>query len=139
MPRRQPAKIKALQQTIRLARLAINNKRWPEARYALSRARALVNLLPANLTVQERQQLSDLRRKYAARNTPAAKTARKATATKAAGRNGSMKSSMRKRSSPKNTTKQRDASPVRDLGSRFVNRAALGYASSDVVKDSPNC
>ncbi|MER5498546.1 hypothetical protein ABT096_15305 [Streptomyces sp. NPDC002561] len=46
VPRRQPAKIKALRQTIGVARMAINSKRWHQARYALSRARVLANAFP---------------------------------------------------------------------------------------------
>lgn len=78
MPRRQAAKAKALQQTLRLIRRAINTKHWHQARYGLSQARALVNTLPADKTVEERQQLALLRKKFAARNTPLAKKVAKA-------------------------------------------------------------
>ncbi|MEU9987188.1 hypothetical protein AB0E10_10350 [Streptomyces sp. NPDC048045] len=62
MPRRQAAKVKALQQSLGLIRTAINAKRWAQARYMLSRAQALVNALPADPTVKEREQLSQLRK-----------------------------------------------------------------------------
>ncbi|MFJ8080045.1 hypothetical protein ACIQ6Y_05365 [Streptomyces sp. NPDC096205] len=73
MPRRQAGQVKALQQTLDVIRMAINAKRRHQARYSLSRARALVNALPADQTVKEREQLSLLRKKFEARGTPAAK------------------------------------------------------------------
>ncbi|MER7484478.1 hypothetical protein ABTY20_00735 [Streptomyces sp. NPDC126497] len=118
-----------MQRTIKVVRLAINTKHWNEARYALSRARALANALPANMAPQEREQLSALRKKYAARNTPAAKNAKQAKTTTA-------KRAVGKKPAPKKYTaksalqKPRSA-PVRDLGDRFINRAALGYEPTD--------
>ncbi|GAA3376762.1 hypothetical protein GCM10020367_49720 [Streptomyces sannanensis] len=129
IPRRQPAKIKALQQTIGVVRVAINRKRWHEARYALSRARALTNALPTNMAVQEREQLSALRKKYAARNTPAAKNAKQTKPTPA-GRAG-VKKPVVKKSTANSTAQKPKPAPVRDLGDRFINRAALGYAPAD--------
>lgn len=129
IPRRQPGKIKALQQTIGVARLAINRKRWNEARYALSRARALTNALPTNVAVQEREQLSALRNKYAARNTPAAKNARQAKPTPATRAGG--KKPAPKKSTAKNAVQKPKPAPVRDLGDRFINRTALGYEPTD--------
>jgi hypothetical protein len=134
LPKRQPAKIKALQRTISVVRAAINTKHWNEARYALSRARALTNALPAHLTVQEREQLSALRKKYAARNTPAAKKAQQAK-PKAANRAGGKKPP--KKSTAKSDAQKPKPAPVRDFGDRFINRAALGYGSTDRAKDSP--
>jgi hypothetical protein len=135
LPKRQPAKIKALQRTISVARAAINTKHWNEARYALSRARALTDDLPAHLTVQEREQLSALRKKYAARNTPAAKKAQQAK-PKAANRAGGKKPAPKKSTAKSDAQKPKPA-PVRDFGDRFINRAALGYGSTDRAKDSP--
>jgi hypothetical protein len=132
IPKRQPAKIKALQQTIRVARLAINTKHWNEARYALSRARALTNALPINVAVQEREQLSALRKKYAARNTPAAKNAKQAKSTPA-GRAGGKKPAPKK-STAKNAVQKPKPAPVLDLGDRFINRAALGFDPVDETK-----
>ncbi|MEU2228564.1 hypothetical protein [Streptomyces sp. NPDC018347] len=126
IPRRQPAKIKALRRTIEMARTAINGKRWHEARYALSRARALTDALPADLTVQEREQLSALRKKFAARNTPAAKNARQAKQPVPAGRTGGKKPAAKKSTAPKPRP-----TPVRELGDRVINRAALGYGPAD--------
>ncbi|MER6784934.1 hypothetical protein ABT330_09915 [Streptomyces sp. NPDC000658] len=132
IPRRQPAKIRALQQTIGVARTAINRKRWNEARYALSRARALTNALPTDVAVQEREQLSALRKKYAARNTPAAKHAKHARQAKPtpAGRAGGKKPAQKK-TTAKTAVQKRKPAPVRDLGDRFINRAALGYEPTD--------
>ncbi|MFF0534237.1 hypothetical protein ACWDF1_25950 [Streptomyces coelicoflavus] len=127
MPKRQPAKIKALQQTIKVVRAAISTKHWNEARYALSRARALTNALPANLTVQEREQLSALRKKYAARNTPAARNAKQAKATPAKRPGG--KKAAPKKSAAKSAAQQSKPTPVRELGDRFISRASLGYGS----------
>ncbi|MFD8900179.1 hypothetical protein [Streptomyces ardesiacus] len=83
IPRRQPAKIKALQQAISLANLSVDKKNWSAARWALSRARTLTNALPTNVAVRERERLSAARKRYAARNTPAAKNAKQAKATPA--------------------------------------------------------
>ncbi|MFD8520028.1 hypothetical protein ACFV2D_08410 [Streptomyces capillispiralis] len=129
IPKRQPAKIKALQQTIAVARTAINTKRWHAARYALSRARALANALPTTVAIQEREQLSALRKKYAARNTPAAKSANQAKATTAKRAVG--KKPAPKKSAAKSVVGKPRSAPVRDLGDRFINRAALGYEPSD--------
>ncbi len=137
MPRRQPAKIKALQQTIEVARTAINKKRWPQARYALSRARALLNALPANLVTQEREQLSQLRKKYAARDTPAARNGKKPQ-PKPTARAGGKKSAAKttaKKSAAKAAQVPKPA-PVRDLGDRFIDRTKLGYVPVDRKRDS---
>ncbi|MFJ9714457.1 hypothetical protein ACIRPQ_00665 [Streptomyces sp. NPDC101213] len=130
IPKRQPAKIKALQQTIGVARLAINTKHWNEARYALSRARALVNALPTNVALQEREQLSALRKKYAARNTPAAKNARQAKAKSAPAKRAGGRKPAPKKSTAKKAVPKPKPAPVRDLGDRFINRAALGYTET---------
>lgn len=135
MPRQQPAKLKALRQTVLEARMAIDTKRWHSARYALSRARALVKALPADLTAQEREQLSQLRKKYAARGTPAAmkdkkpKKGKKPKRTPAARAGG--KNSVAKKSTANGTAQKPKPTPVRDLGDRFINRAALGYEPTD--------
>ncbi|MEU3126329.1 hypothetical protein ACFUS2_06880 [[Kitasatospora] papulosa] len=130
IPKRQPAKIKALQQTIGVARVAIERKRWNAARYALSRARALTGALPTNVAVQEREQLSALRKKYAARNTPAAKSGKQTKATpngRAGGKKPAPKTSSKKKPTAKDAAQKSKPAPVRDLGDRFINRAALGY------------
>ncbi|MFZ3493965.1 hypothetical protein ACODT5_12210 [Streptomyces sp. 5.8] len=114
LPRRQAAKAKALQQTLAVIRTAINAKRWAQARYMLSRARALVSALPADQTTQEREHLSLLQRKFEARNTPAA------------GRTTTKKSPAR--TPPAKAAQKSPSTPVRDLGDRFINRTALGYS-----------
>lgn len=130
MPRKQTAKLKTLQHVIGTARTAINNKRWHQARYSLSQARALVNALPADQTKQEREQLSLLRKRYAARGTVAAKNAAKAkakVAARAGGRKAAAKT-VRKKTQAK-TTQTPEPTPVPDLADRVINRAALGYAA----------
>ncbi len=119
-----------MQQTIGVARTALNNRRWHAARYALSRARALADALPADVALREREQLSELREKYAARDTPAAKNARQARAA-APARRTSGKKPAPKKSTAKAVVQQPKPAPVRDLGDRFINRAALGYGSTD--------
>lgn len=134
IPKRQPAKIKALQQTVGVLRLSIERKRWNEARYALSRARALTNALPANVAAQEREKLSALRKKYAARNTPAAKSAKQAKATpagRAGGKKPAPKTSAKKKPTPKGAPQKPKPTPVRDLGDRLINRTSLGYGPID--------
>ncbi|MFF9062046.1 hypothetical protein ACF09K_25615 [Streptomyces sp. NPDC014882] len=132
IPKRQPAKIKALQQTIGVARMAIHSKRWHVAHYALSRARALANALPTNVALQEREQLSALRKKYAARNTPAAQNARqaKAKAKAAPAKRAGGKKPVPKKATAKKAVPKPKPAPVRDLGDRFINRAALGYTET---------
>ncbi|MFG2511272.1 hypothetical protein [Streptomyces sp. NPDC048584] len=127
IPRRQPAKIKALQQALHLARAAIGKRNWHAARYALSRARALTDALPGNVAVREREQLSELRKKYAARNTPAAKNAKQAKSAPAK-RVGGKKSAPASKKSP---ARKPAPTPVRDLSDRFINREALGYGAED--------
>ncbi|MCX4552511.1 MULTISPECIES: hypothetical protein [unclassified Streptomyces] len=68
--------VKALQQTIEVIRTAITVKCRHRARYALSRARTLVDALPTDLTSEERKQLSRLRNTFEPRNTTAAENAR---------------------------------------------------------------
>ncbi|MFI0935693.1 hypothetical protein ACH4RG_28780 [Streptomyces sp. NPDC021019] len=125
MPRRPAARLKALRQCLGVIRTAINTKHWAQARYGLSRARALVDALPADLTAKERGQLSVLRKRFEARGTTAAKkaAAKKKTAPKPAA----------KKAVPKNKTAPGKATPppVPDLGDRLLNRAALGYGPAD--------
>ncbi|GAA3305585.1 hypothetical protein GCM10020295_59660 [Streptomyces cinereospinus] len=117
-----------------MARLAIDTKRWNEARYALSRARAIANALPANVAPQEREQLAALRKKYAARNTPAAKNAKQAKATPAKRTGGKPPAS--KKSAAKSAAQHSKPAPVNDLGDRFINRAALGYGPTKETRRS---
>jgi hypothetical protein len=121
-----------LQQAIGLANAAMSRKSWSAARYALSRAGVLVEALPANVAVAERERLSAARKRFAARNTPAAKKAKqaKATATKRVGG----KKPAPKKSTAKGTTKQSKPAPMRDLGDRVINRAALGYGPTSKTR-----
>ncbi|WUT00148.1 hypothetical protein OHA46_27225 [Streptomyces sp. NBC_00708] len=138
LPRRQPAKIKALQQTIEALRSAIEKKRWHEARYALSRARAITHALPAHIAPQERERLAALRKKYAARNTPAAQSARRAKVVppqRAGGKKPAPKTSAKKRPASKGAGRKPESAstpkPVGELGDRLINRASLGYGPVD--------
>src|SRR5690606_35810188 len=92
----------------------------------------LADALPANVAVTERERPAAARKRFVARTTPAAKKAKqvKATATKRA----SGKKPTLKKSTPKSTAKQPKATPVRDLGDRFINRAALGYAPTNQTR-----
>ncbi|MDQ0813742.1 hypothetical protein QFZ63_005456 [Streptomyces sp. B3I7] len=130
IPRRQPAKIKALHQALDLARTAIGKKKWHAARYSLSRARALVNALPADVAPLEREQLAALRKRFEARNTPAAKMARQAKATPAEQTGGKKPAPKKKKRMAESTTPEPKPAPVRDLGDRFIDRAALGYEAN---------
>ncbi len=145
LPRRPAAKVKALQQTLGVICTAINAKRWAQARYMLSSARALVNALPADQTVQEREQLSLLQKKFEARNTMAARNARKPkpAATRAGGTKQAVRTAAKK--SAARTPAVKDAlkspsmpppAPVPELGDRFINRAALGYGPEAEAHDS---
>ncbi|WP_241028379.1 hypothetical protein [Streptomyces verrucosisporus] len=121
-----------MRQTIEVFRTAINRKRWPQARYALSRAQALVNALPANLTAQEREQLSQLRKKYAARDTPTARSGKKPqqkSTARTGGKNSAAKTAAKKVAAK--AARVPKPAPVRDLGNRFIDRAKLGYVSTD--------
>ncbi|MFE0575156.1 hypothetical protein ACFW21_23620 [Streptomyces albogriseolus] len=132
IPRKQPAKIKALQHAISLANMAINKKNWSAARYALSRARVLADALPANVAVPERERLAAARKRFAARNTPAAKKVKQAKAT-AAKRAGGKKPAPKK-STAKKAAAQPKPAPMRDLGDRFINRSALGYGPTNETR-----
>ncbi|MER7548642.1 hypothetical protein ABTX86_01435 [Streptomyces anulatus] len=124
MPRRQAAKLKALQQCLGVIRTAINAKRWAQARYGLSRARALVDALPTDQTAKEREQLSVLRKRFEARSTPAAK---KAAEKKTGPKPAAKKAAAKKKTAPGKAVPR----PVPDLGARLLNRAALGYGATD--------
>nr|WSS72122.1 hypothetical protein OG491_29300 [Streptomyces sp. NBC_01175] len=134
IPKRQPAKIKALQQTIGVLGRAIARKRWPEARYALSRARAITNALPAHIAPQERERLAALRKTYAARNTPAAQSARRAKAVpaqRAGGKKPAPKTSAKRSPTSKGAAQKPKPTPVRELGDRCISRTSLGYDPVD--------
>ncbi|MGC0374095.1 hypothetical protein RKD28_001611 [Streptomyces sp. SAI-229] len=132
IPRKQPAKIRALQQAISLANMAINKKNWSAARYAISRARVLADALPTNVAVPERERLAAAHKSFAARNTPAAKKVKQAKAT-AAKRAGGKKPAPKKPTAKKAAAQPKPA-PVRDLGDRFINRAALGYGPTNETR-----
>lgn len=126
MPRKQAAKLRALEQALHLIRRAINAKRWHKARYSLSHAQALINALPADQTTEQRKQLALLRKKFAARNTPLAKKTAKA---KAAAASKKQQKSGKKQAPKPAPRKAAPKSVFPDLGNRYINRAALGYAS----------
>ncbi|MFF3589044.1 hypothetical protein ACFYYI_18055 [Streptomyces sp. NPDC002387] len=112
-------------------RTAIKGKRWPQARYGLSRARAIVSALPFDQAVEERAQLAELRKWFDARNTPAAQKARDAKRQKPA---PAKRASGRKavtKPTAKAVSQKPKLAPVHDLGDRRLDRAALGYAPTD--------
>jgi hypothetical protein len=84
--------------------------------------------------VQEREQLSALREKYTATDTPVAEKARQAK-SKAAGRPGGKKPDPEE-STAKTATQKPKPAPVRDLGDRFINRVALGCGPTAEAKGS---
>ncbi|MFE7244421.1 hypothetical protein [Streptomyces sp. NPDC057580] len=96
---------------------------------------------PARLTqrnpekgIESLTTLSALRKKYAARNTPAAKNAKQTKSTPA-GRAGGTKPASKKVTAKSAEQKPKPAL-VRDLGDRFINRAALGYGPTDETTGS---
>jgi hypothetical protein len=129
LAKRQPAKIKALRGALRMVRRAIIAKRWSMARYELRRAGELVDALPADKVIQEREELSLLRERFRGRNTPAARNARKAKKSKPAppARGDGTKAVAPKRTKPKPAS-------VRELGDRHFDRAAFGYGPTDAVR-----
>ncbi len=141
LPKRQVGKIQALRRTIEVLRIAINAKRRPEARYLFSRARALVKALPASQTVQERQQLSELRKKFAAGSKAAPKSDKKPKPKPVAKSRLPSKPKPMPAPEPKPkpvpkrmskvARKRKKRIPFPELGNRFIDRAALGYAPTD--------
>ncbi|MFF3285649.1 hypothetical protein [Streptomyces sp. NPDC003023] len=135
LPKKQEGKAQALQRTIKVLRLAIETKHRPEARYLFSRARALVEALPASQTVQERQQLSELRKKFGKALPQSAKKPKPQPVSKSKvapkpkpqpvpkpapapePKRGSRKSRRRAK-----------RSPFYDFRKRHIDREALGYA-----------
>ncbi|MFM9593135.1 hypothetical protein ACKI1J_33720 [Streptomyces scabiei] len=132
LPEGETEKIKALRRTIKALRKAVNAKHGTAARYLLRRARALVNALPAHKAKQEREQLTVLREKFYAQGKPVTSSANK---SKAAARSHGKKPAP-KTSTAKKAVQKPKPTPVRDLGDRFINRAALGYGPTDKPKGS---
>nr|WP_257101468.1 hypothetical protein [Streptomyces sp. alain-838] len=121
-----------MQHAIGLANMAMSRKNWSAARYAISRARLLADALPANVAVLERERLAAARKRFAARNTPAAKKVKQAKTTAAKRAGG--KKPVPKKSTVKKAAAQPKPAPVRDLGERFINRAALGYGPTNETR-----
>ncbi|WP_259453847.1 hypothetical protein [Streptomyces ginkgonis] len=125
MPKKQKAKLKLLGEVIEALRTAINARRRSHIRYRLSQADALIRALPAELVTEQSKQLSLLRKrvKESKKTVPqGAKTGKSKTSSRSTGKKPPAKSAQR----PKP-----QATPVRELGDRFINRAALGYAPTD--------
>lgn len=124
MPEQQAAKIQDLHCAILVLRVAVNTKNRLEARYQFSRARALVKALPASATVQERRQLSLLRKKFATGSKALSQNAKKGKPKPKPQRKPAPKPKSRSSGKPEPTR-------VPDLGDRLLNRTSLGYAPAD--------
>lgn len=143
LPKKQAEKIQALQRAIKILQMASTTKHRSEARYLFSRARALVEALPASQTVQERQQLSELRKKFGVGGKAAPKSSKKPKP------NPVLKSYVAPKPkpqpvpmpdlAPKPKSKSRrkaKRSPFNRLGNRYIDREALGYGPVDETKGS---
>lgn len=148
LPRKQAGKVRELQATIGVLRRTIKGKRWDEVRHHFRRASALTAAIPAGDIKDELEELSALRKKFAARNTPAAHRAatqkkkaaaraRKAKLVTSSTAKPTPKQAAAKparKSAPKTAAPSKPATkpaPIRELGDRLINRAALGYAPAD--------
>ncbi|MET9891894.1 hypothetical protein ABZZ47_17000 [Streptomyces sp. NPDC006465] len=136
MPKKQAGKIQALQQAIKALQMASATKHRSEARYLFSRARALVEALPASQTTRERQQLAELRRKFAAGSKAAPKSGNKSIPKPVSKSYLAPKPKPRPvlepepEPAPKRKSKfarKKKRSPFPELGDRYIDRAALGY------------
>ncbi|GGZ88337.1 hypothetical protein ACFOOM_18735 [Streptomyces echinoruber] len=155
LPRQQAAKVQALQRTIQALRIVINAKRRAEARYLFSRARALVEALPASQTAQERRQLSELRRKFTASGKALAQNNKKTRSKPVPKAGPVVKSTVASRPIPvpkptpvpkpdlapkpprkpkRKPGRKAKRSPFPEFGDRYINRAALGYAPVDETR-----
>ncbi|MFF0165525.1 hypothetical protein [Streptomyces prasinus] len=143
LPKKQAGKIQALQRAIKVLQMASATKHRSEARYLFSRARALIEALPASQTVQERQQLSELRKKFGVGGKAAPKSIKKPKPHPV------LKSYVTPKPKPQpapkpdlvpkpNSKSRRKAkrSPFDNFGNRYIDRAALGYTPADETKGS---
>ncbi|MGW0085300.1 hypothetical protein [Streptomyces sp. NPDC003393] len=144
MPKKQEGKIQALQRTIKGLQMASATKHRTEARYLLSRARALVEALPASRTVQERKQLAELRRKFGTggKATPKSEKEPKPNPilkSKVAPKPKPQpvpKPDLAPKPEPKSRRRRAKRKPVDRFSKRYIDRAALGYAPADESKGS---
>lgn len=121
--------MKALRRTIQALRAAIKTKRTAQVPYMFSRARALIRALPAIQTKEQQEQLSLLRTKYRAGSKAAVVTTKKPKPKpKSRAGSGGKKPAAKSVPKPKPAAQ---ATPVRELGDRFINRAVLGYSPAD--------
>ncbi|WRZ89972.1 hypothetical protein OHB54_13400 [Streptomyces sp. NBC_01007] len=141
MPKKQAGKIQALQHAIKALQMASATKHRPEARYLFSRARALVEALPASQTTRERQQLAELRRKFAVGSSKAAPKSGNKPNLKPVSKSYLAPKPKPKpvlepepEPAPKRKSKfarKKKRSPFPELGDRYIDRAALGYVPAD--------
>ncbi|MFF2205240.1 hypothetical protein [Streptomyces sp. NPDC058145] len=124
--------------------MASATKHRTEARYLLSRARALVEALPASQTVQERKQLAELRRKFGASSTAVPKSDKKPksnpvlkskVAPKPKPQPGP-KPDLAPKPKPKSRRRRAKRNPFDSFSKRYIDRVALGYAPASEAKDS---
>lgn len=143
LPKKQAGRIQALQRAIKVLRMASATKHRTEARYLFSRARALVETLPASQTVQERQQLSELRKKFGAGSKAAPKSSKKSKPNPVLKSNVTPKPKPQPVPKPDLAPKPKSKSlrkakrdPFNSFGNRYIDRVALGYALTDETKGS---
>lgn len=129
MPKKQKGKLRVLGQVIEALRTAINAKRRNQIRFLFARADALVKALPRDLTTEQREQLTRLRKKSAAAGKSPTRDAQKPTPTSGAGFSG--KKPTTKRASKSRQKPKPQSVPARELGDRIINRASFGYGPAD--------
>ncbi|MFC5958890.1 hypothetical protein ACFP51_31985 [Streptomyces pratens] len=143
LPKKQAEKIQALQRAIKILQMASATKHRSEARYLFSRARALVEALPASQTVQERRQLSELRKKFGVGGKAAPKSSKKPKP------NPVLKSYVPPKPKPQPAPKpdlvpkpkpksrrRAKRGPFHNFDNRYIDRAALGYGPTDETEGS---
>ncbi|WP_369265839.1 hypothetical protein [Streptomyces harbinensis] len=131
MPKKRKGKLKALGEVIEALRIAINAKRRPQVRYLFDRADALVKALPADLTTEQREQLTRLHKKSGTGGKATPQSTKKPK-PKPGARSGGKKPTAASSKRPKPQAVPVPVPvPVRELGDRYISRTVLGYTSRD--------
>ncbi|MCU4746511.1 MULTISPECIES: hypothetical protein [unclassified Streptomyces] len=125
LPAKRRGKLKALSEVIEALRIAINAKRRAQVRYLFDRADALIKALPADLTTEQREQLTRLRKKSTTSGKATSQSGKKPK-PKPGARSGGKKPTAVSGQKP-----EPQAVPVRELGDRYISRAVLGYTPRD--------
>lgn len=121
LPKKRKGKLKALGEVIEALRIAINAKRRSQVRYLFDRADALIKAIPADLTTEQREQLTRLRKKSGTVGKATSQSAKKPKPKPSAGSGG------KKPTATSGQKPKPQAVPVRELGDRYISRAVLGY------------